>query len=716
MIMDPLSELSQNIALLVALAFVYSLLIPRFQHFSILVQNLIQGLVFGLFGILSVFLSLQVEPGVLLDGRGIIISMAAYFGGALSGLVAALMVSIFRLFLGGPGVLISVPNAILFALIGIAFVVYERRRSSRLGTFWFLIIGLVNAFNEISPVLVFSSSLKPALLQEVILSIAILFPIGTWVLGTLLRNQQQQYETLSALVTEQARLRTLIDHIPDYIFIKDRNGRFIVSNSAHTRAAQARSDNALRGKTASNFFPSALAAQFNEDDQSVLQGQPILAQERRTVDAEGDPIWVVTTKVPLRDRRGEVIGLVGISHDVTQRKLAEEALQVSEKKYRQIIETASEGIWMVDAEGRTTFVNPRMASMLGRTVDEMQGKLLLDFVDEKDRAEATAHLERRRKGLSEEYDFRFVKNDGSVIWAIVSTTPVLDENNQYVGALKMLTDITDRKRAEAQELELTAERQRVQILKRFINDISHDFRTPLTILQTSVSLLSRTATDQQQRRIEILGGQVRRLTKLMDSMLDVYSLEDDQPVYLSAENVNSIVSRVAEHFQTDVERNHQHMELNLSETMPLTMLNAQAIERAISQIVDNAVNFTPADGEIVLCTRVEAATIEIAVHDTGIGIAPDTLEHIFEHFYRADQARSTRTGGSGLGLTIARKIIEGHGGKITVASVVGEGTTFYVALPITSTAGNSVSNDINKPAPDGDQRETPNSDHSTADK
>ncbi len=707
--MDALSELSQNIALLIALVFVYSLLVPRFQRFSTRWQNLIQGIVFGLFGILEIVLALPIQPGVLLDGRGIIISMAAYLGGASSGLIAALMVVIFRLLLRGPGALPAIPNTLVFVLIGLALAGYERRKANRLGTHWFLIAGVLNAANQIASIWLFPSELGLSLFQHTVVPIAILFPIGTWMLGALLRNQQQQYETVAALATEQARLRTLIDHIPDYIFIKDRNGRFIVSNISHTRAAQARSDRALRGKTASNFFSSELAAQFNEDDQSVLQGQTILAQERRTVDAEGDPIWVVTTKVPLRDRRGEVVGLVGISHDVTKRKLAEEALRISEKKYRQIIETASEGIWMIDAEGRTTFVNPRMASMLGWTVDELQGTSLLDFVPDEFKATVIAQLERRRQGISEEYDARFIKKDGNTIWAIVSTTPVFDENDQYVGALKMITDITDRKRAEAQELALAAERQRVQILKRFINDISHDFRTPLTILQTSVSLLGRTATEQQQRRIEILDSQVRRLTKLMDSMLDVYSLEDDQPVYLSAENINTIVSRAAEHLREDVARNHQILELDLSETMPLALLNAQAVERAISQIVDNAINFTPAEGRINICTRVEARTIVIIIRDTGIGIAPNVLEHIFEHFYRADQARSTRTGGSGLGLTIARKIIEAHGGKITVASALGEGTTFSILIPITAAAGDNASIGPIKLSPGGDHRETPNS-------
>src|SRR5579871_1188452 len=336
-----LHDLSENVALLIALAFVYSLLAPRFQWMTPQVQNLVRGLVFGLFSILGILMSTQVAPGVLVDGRGIVISIAAYTGGPIAGLIAATIASIFRLLLGGPGAPIAVPNAFVYAAIGLLVAWYERRQKLKLGALWFLIIGILNSLNLFLSALALPDPLRSFVLQQIVAPMAFLLPFGTWLLGVLLQNQQQQNDAVAALMVERSRLRTLIDHIPDYIFIKDKNGRFTVSNSAHTRAAQARSDGALRGKTASSFFPSELAAQFNEDDQSVLQGNSILAQERRTLDAGGHPIWVVTTKVPLRDRTGDVIGLVGISHDVTKRKMAEEALQMSEKKYRQIIETAA---------------------------------------------------------------------------------------------------------------------------------------------------------------------------------------------------------------------------------------------------------------------------------------------------------------------------------------------------------------------------------------
>ena len=127
---------------------------------------------------------------------------------------------------------------------------------------------------------------------------------------------------------------------------------------------------------------------------------------------------------------------------------ANEALRASEERHRRIVETAVQGIWLLDADARTTFVNPRMAEMLGCTVEEMRGKALTDFMDEEAQEEAREYLRRRQGGIKEQHDFRFRHKDGSDVWTLVSTNPVQDDQGRYAGALGMVTDITDRKQAE----------------------------------------------------------------------------------------------------------------------------------------------------------------------------------------------------------------------------------------------------------------------------
>jgi diguanylate cyclase (GGDEF)-like protein/PAS domain S-box-containing protein len=134
--------------------------------------------------------------------------------------------------------------------------------------------------------------------------------------------------------------------------------------------------------------------------------------------------------------------------DITERKKAEKALQESEARYRQIIETAQEGIWIIDSKNRTTFVNHKMAEMLGCSIEEMLGAPIFDFMDDDAKVSATEFADRRRRGIAEQQDFKFKRKDDSVLWAIVSSTSLFDEKGKYFGALAMVTDITSRKQVE----------------------------------------------------------------------------------------------------------------------------------------------------------------------------------------------------------------------------------------------------------------------------
>jgi len=143
-----------------------------------------------------------------------------------------------------------------------------------------------------------------------------------------------------------------------------------------------------------------------------------------------------------------IVRIYGASQDITARKHAEEALRHSEKRYRLIVETAEEGIWMIDADNRISFVNPKMARMLGSTVPQILGRTVFDFVDDQEHALVHTNLERPRQGIREQHEFKFRRADGIALWASLATCPIQDETGHYIGALAMMSDITERRQAE----------------------------------------------------------------------------------------------------------------------------------------------------------------------------------------------------------------------------------------------------------------------------
>ncbi|UQA54839.1 PAS domain S-box protein [Polyangium aurulentum] len=160
---------------------------------------------------------------------------------------------------------------------------------------------------------------------------------------------------------------------------------------------------------------------------------------------------------PVRAEGREIIGASLVVLDITSRKQAEVAQRDSEERYRMIVETASEGIWLLDGQGLTTFVNDRMAAMLGYTPEEMMGRHMNSFMDEEGIRAAERNFERRRQGIREKHDFRFQRKDGTDLWAIVSTNPILTDDGRFLGALGMITDITWRKQAEKEKERLLAQ-------------------------------------------------------------------------------------------------------------------------------------------------------------------------------------------------------------------------------------------------------------------
>jgi PAS domain S-box-containing protein len=262
-----------------------------------------------------------------------------------------------------------------------------------------------------------------------------------------------------ALRESEENWRSLTEYSPDYIMLLDRDASILFVN--HTLPELSREQ-----VIGTSFYDYALP-EYRQVTQECFERALKTGQADRFesvyVDEDGNRTVFESHVGPVM-RAGTVWGLTVRSTDITERRRAEEAVRQSEKEYRHLLDALQEGIWVIDQDANTTFVNPRMAEMLGYTVEEMQGQHLYSFMDERGIKITERNLERREQGIQEQHDFEFLRKDGSRIYTLLETSPIFDDEGNYAGGIAGIQDITERRKAEdalRQNETLLSETQRI---------------------------------------------------------------------------------------------------------------------------------------------------------------------------------------------------------------------------------------------------------------
>jgi len=481
-----------------------------------------------------------------------------------------------------------------------------------------------------------------------------------------------------ALEEERNLLRTLIDNLPHYIYYKDVQAQLVINNEATTRAFGFQSGNDSARQSDMDVYLEALVTQYHADDMIVIQsGQPVIDREETAIDASGNAVWLLTSKIPIYDKDRKVTGLVGISVDITERKRTEQALRDSEEGLRQLADGAFEGIEIHD-NGVILEVNQAFCRMFGYERAELIGKSMLELTAPESREIVQQKI---ATNDTKPYEAVMLRKDGTTFRVEAEGRSIT-----YLGHLARIAtlhDLTERELAESRRLELALVNQKTSILKEFLNVVSHDLKTPLSIINISLYLLDKiTDPDSQKAKLEQIKNQVRRLEKLIQDILTVSRLDSVPETIFQMLDLNRALTDIHHQFESVAEERQITFKLDLEPALPQVHASDLELYRALTNLIENALHYTPADGTVTVRTFSDSDFVLIEVRDTGIGIDEVDLEHVFEHFYRADKARATDTGGTGLGLAIVKKIIDIHGGSIEIESKMGEGSLFRVRLPL----------------------------------
>lgn len=412
------------------------------------------------------------------------------------------------------------------------------------------------------------------------------------------------------------------------------------------------------------------------------------------LDLEGAFVFPDGTRGSLKTRFSGMAsgGLrIALVHFLHPEPAAVDAEPVSERKYRQIIESMDLGMIEVDAEGRITKVYDKFCALSGYAPEDLLGKDGKDILITEASRERMRQREReRRDGVSSVYEIELIRKDGQRLWTLVSGVPIQDEQGRPAGSIGIHLDITERKEMEealrrAKEQAEASNRLREQFLAR----VSHELRTPLNALLGYGRLLERTALDAQQaefvRAQEMATG---RLIRLVNDLLDLSRLHAGKlTLHDSPFPVDGLIEHLERSCRMAAEDKGLSFRVDRAPDLPDHFRgDLQRILQILTNLVDNATKYTDRGAVRVSLDRPHPASgpsaegLRVTVSDTGRGIPEDALERIFQLFEQGDEADQRY--GSGLGLTICRDLVRQMGGQLRVNSRPGEGSTFTVSIPL----------------------------------
>ncbi len=377
-----------------------------------------------------------------------------------------------------------------------------------------------------------------------------------------------------------------------------------------------------------------------------------------------------------------------------QRRQSEEKLRISEERFRQVAETAGEMIWEVDPQMLYLYVNPVVEVLTGfSTEDIVQKKHLYDLVPLEEREDYTRKMAESFKNRQTIMAFssRRICKDGRVIILETSATPTLDKGGNLLGYRGTDADVTQRKRLEATLRDLYHKekqhneklREEAEVKTLFINMLAHELRNPLTAVVVSSDILQEMDDVDEEIRTKLvknINTSAKLMTNRLDELLDLarYS-KGTFELKRRTVDAHGFLREVVERFEPNLDKRSQKLIVDISPDLNTLNVDTSRLEQVIVNLLSNASKYSPEKSTITLRAGLKDNGFYCEIVDQGIGISSDDQSKLFQPYYRSN--RNKNVSGIGLGLAISNKIVEAHGGKISLASTAGKGSTFSVLIP-----------------------------------
>ena len=491
----------------------------------------------------------------------------------------------------------------------------------------------------------------------------------------------EREELQQNLLREKALLLTVVNSLPDLVYVKDRESRFILANRAIAEVLGVREPSELVGKTDFDFHPREVAEGFLADERRVMdEGRSLINQELSTELTSGSLRWGLSSKVPFYDESGRVAGLVGVSRDITGHRLAEEKQQ----EQAALLDIAADAIFVRDMQHRIVYWNKGAEKIYGWTVQEAMGRNADELLGTTapDSKKAYEVVLEKGEWLGE---FQRKSKSGAVLDIEGRWTLVRDERGNPKGILAVNTDVTERRSIQLQLLRV----QRLESIGTLAGGIAHDLNNVLTPILMGLEGLSLRHPDQGTRRIlELMKTTVLRGASIVRQVLSfARGIEGERSEVQLKHVLREIAQIIEETFPRSIE-----IRSRVPKDLPPVWGDVTQIHQVLMNLCVNARDAMPDGGTLTLSaesvrleesyaqTHVEAkpiAYVVLHVEDTGGGMGAEILDKIFDPFFTTKDPGK----GTGLGLATCRSIVKSHAGFINVYSEVGKGSSFGVYLP-----------------------------------
>ncbi|MCX9075012.1 MAG: PAS domain S-box protein [Candidatus Methanoperedens sp.] len=491
--------------------------------------------------------------------------------------------------------------------------------------------------------------------------------------------------------------RELFENAEDPMYTLDIEGNFLTINNSGLRILGCTKEEVIGTHISKWLTPESLL-KAQEALKRQVSGEsiqhPVILE---VICKNGEHRWGEIRTRHIEDG-GMIIGVHGIARDVTEKKRMEqklkeyhEKLMESEARYRDLFNNATDPMYTLDTEGCFREINNAGLRVLGGTLEETIGSNISKWLTPESLRIAQERLGRQFRHLPvpKTIVYELICKNGEHRWAEISTRAI-KSGDKVIGIQGNARDVTEKRRLELQLKEYHEKLQKSyedlieadRMKTEFVSNISHELLTPMTSIKGFTELLydEGRMNDEQKKSLEIILRNSDRLIKLIKDLLDVAALEKKKfGLNFEPVSLNDIISKSVQYVQPMAIGKQINMIQNVA---PLSKIwgDEERLIQVMTNLITNAIKFTPEKGTITVCADETLEDIRISVADTGIGIPADKLCCIFDRFYQLDGSNSRKHGGIGLGLSICKSIVESHYGSIWAESE-GKGSTFRIVLP-----------------------------------